>query len=114
MWKAAMPQDALFSSPQHIDLAWSGCRDPLLLGAFLIVALVAGYQLAVTLLKPPWLGPASDWLLAVLAWLALLGMVLFSRWASRTHRPTALSGWLLSAALFFFAIAQTLWLVGHE
>jgi signal transduction histidine kinase len=86
----------------------------MLLSAFLIAALVTGYQLAVTLLRPPWLGPTSDWLLAVLAWLALLGMVLFSWWSSRAHRPTALSGWLLSAALFFFAIAQTLWLVSHE
>jgi signal transduction histidine kinase len=109
-----MPQDAPFAPPQYTGPAYPCWRDPMLLGAFLIVALVAGYQLAMTLLRPPWLGPVSDWLLFMLAWLELLGMVIFSWWASRAHRPVALSGWLLSAALFFFAIAQTLWLVGHE
>ena len=109
-----MPPDAPGASSQPTGLAWRGVRDPVLLGAFLLVALVAGYQLTVTLLRPPWLGPVSAWLLAVFAWLELLGMVLFIGWASRAHRPAALSSWLLSAALFFFAIAQTVWLIGHE
>lgn len=109
-----MSSDAPFAPPQPPGLARPCWRDPALSGAFLIVVLVTGYQLAVTLLRPPWLEPVSAWLLAVLAWLETLGMALFSWWASRANRPEALSGWLLSAALCFFAIAQTLWLIGHE
>ena len=109
-----MPPDAPFAPPRHTGLAWLCWRDPVLLSAFLIVGLVTGFQLAVTLLRPPWLESVSAWLLAGLAWLVVVGMALFSWWASRAHRPEALSGWLLSAAVCFFAIAQTLWLVGHE
>ena len=109
-----MPPDAPFAPPRHPGPAWSCWRDPPLLSAFLIVVLLTGYQLAMTLLRPSWLESSSAWLLAVLAWLEVVGMALFSWWASRAHRPAALSGWLLSAALCFFAIGQTLWLIGHE
>src|SRR5262249_16142317 len=47
-------------------------RDWLLLGAAGVCALLIGYQLIVTLLQPPWIGEITDWLLMILAWIALL------------------------------------------
>lgn len=87
-----MPQDAPFPSNKRPDLAWHCWLDPVLAGAFLVVALLVGFQLAALLLRPPWLGPVNAWLLAVLAWLELLGVVLFSWWASCTHMP-AIRSW---------------------
>jgi signal transduction histidine kinase len=89
-------------------------QDPVLLGAFLFVGLMAGYQVVVHLIQPPWLDEVNDWLLAVLAWPELLGVVLLSWWLSRTHRPGTVAWWLLSAALLCYAIAQTLWLFGDQ
>ena len=109
-----MPPDAPLAFHRRADLVSPSWRDPVLIGTFLIVALVAGFQVTITLLRPPWLGPVSAWLIAVLAWLELLLMVLFSRWTSRTHQPGAPSVWLLSVALCRFALAQTFWLIGHE
>src|SRR5690349_15582720 len=57
--------------------------------AFLVVGLLLAYQLIVTLLQPAWIGPATDWLLALVAWPGLLGVVLLSLWLTRTGQPGA-------------------------
>ena len=79
--------------------------------AFLLVGLLLAYQLAVTLLQPTWIGPATDWLLVLVAWLGLLGVVLLSLWLTRTGRPGARSWWLVSGGLLARALALTVWLV---
>src|ERR1051326_3519378 len=108
-----MPSDELFVVPPRTRQARRSWRDPVLVGAVLVVSGLSGYQLVVTLLRPPWLGLASCWLLTVLAWLGLLVVVLFSGWASRTHLPVMRTSWLISVALFCYALAQTLWLIGY-
>jgi signal transduction histidine kinase len=108
-----MLSDAPLMTSPRAGRAGPGWRDPVLVGAVLVIVGLSGYQLGVTLLQPPWLSLVSVWLLAVLAWLALLGVVLFSRWASRAHLPGRRSWWLLSAGLCSYALARTFWLIGY-
>ena len=84
-------------------------RDPVLLGAAVFCAALLSYQLAVMLVRPPWVGAATDWLRAALAWPALFIMLLASVTASRARRPEARAWWMLSTALFSYAVARTLW-----
>ncbi|GEM_PF-1296481 len=86
-------------------------HDPLLLSAFGASALLIIYQLIVILLKPPWLGPVTDWLRALLAWPEMLPLVLVGLWLIRTRRPGRLPWWMVSAALLCYALAQNLWMV---
>jgi hypothetical protein len=73
--------------------------------------LLVGYQLAVTLVHPPWIGVVTDWLLMALAWLALLIVGYVAWWSSRAHRLESPAWWLVTAALLCYAIARTLWAV---
>ena len=109
-----MPSDVLFGSLRRPGLAWRCWHDPVLVVAVLVVTWLSGYQLVVTLLRPPWLGVASVWHLVFLTWLELLGVALFSWWASRAHRLAALSWWLISAVLFLHALARMHWLRGEQ
>jgi hypothetical protein len=79
--------------------------------AFLTVGLFLAYQLAVTLLHTAWRDPGTDWLRVVLACPGLLGVLLLSRWLTRAGQLGALSWWLVSAGLFTFAFARSIWLV---
>ena len=85
--------------------------DGVLRIAFLTVGLLLAYQLAVILLQPAWIGPVTDWLLVLLAWSGLLGVVVLSVWLTRTGQPVALSWWLVSGGLLAHALAYTLWLM---
>lgn len=84
-------------------------RDPLLVGAVLFCGLILSYQLTMTLLRPPWSGPATDWLRAALAWPELAVMLIVSCWASRSHQPEARTWWAFSVALLSYTMARTLW-----
>ena len=95
-------------SSARLSLVQRLWRDPILLGAFLVLGLMAGFQLAIHLLQPLWIGMVNDWLLAVLAWIELLVLVGVSGWLTRTQRPGALTWWLLSAALLSYALRRTL------
>lgn len=92
-------------------LAHAVKRDPVLLGAFLVVGIVLLYQLVVTLLQPVWVGAVTDWLRAGLAWPALLVMVLVGWHLTRLERPEARSWWLLSIAFLSYAVARTFWTI---
>jgi signal transduction histidine kinase len=87
---------------------WLG-RDRLLLGAVTACALVLGFQLLMTLLQPAWIGPATDWLRAALAWPQLLVVAFMSWRLSRQRRPEALSWRLFGMGLLSYAIARTWW-----
>lgn len=108
------PQETNLPSSSYKRLAQSLWHDPIVLGAFLAAALVTGFQIALVILSPPWSGPASQWLLTVLAWLGFAGLLLVARWASQKRAPAALSWWLCSAALFAYAIGWALRLVGTQ
>src|SRR5215472_10554760 len=86
--------------PRPFPWLW---RDPALLGASVLVGLVIGYQLTVTLLRPAWSGPVTDWLRAALAWPELLMIVSVSLWLSRPHRRNAASWWMWSIAFLSYA-----------
>jgi signal transduction histidine kinase len=88
--------------------------DPMLRAAFLTVGLLLAYQLAVTLLHPPWIGPVTDWLQVLVAWSGLLVAVLLSRWFARNSQLIARSWWFVSAGLFSYALARTLWLIENQ
>jgi signal transduction histidine kinase len=89
-------------------------RDRVLRSAFLIAGLLIGYQLVVTLLQPPWIGPVTDWLRAALAWPELAVVVGVTVWLTRIHRPGARSAWMLSLALFSYTLARTLWTIADQ
>jgi signal transduction histidine kinase len=82
--------------------------DRLLQGACAICAILIAYQLAVTLLQPPWIGPVTSWLRTILAWLALLVVSSIGWWSSRAHRLESPAWWLFTAALLCNAIAYTI------
>jgi signal transduction histidine kinase len=88
--------------------------DPVLRIAFLAAGLLLAYQLIVTLLQPAWIGPVTDWLRVLLAWPTLVGMVLLSLWFTRAGQRGAASWWLVSGALFSYALARTVWLVENQ
>lgn len=89
-------------------------RDRLLLSAFVIAALLVVYQLALTLLRPPWLAPATDWMRLLHAWAELVPFVLASVWLTRTNRIGKASWWLFSLGMFFYAVAQTSWAILNQ
>jgi hypothetical protein len=77
-------------------------RDPLLRLAFLGVGVCITYFLAVVLLHPAWGGPVTDWLLALLAWPELLGVLLFTGWLRAIGRSDVLTWSLLSVVLLCY------------
>jgi signal transduction histidine kinase len=85
--------------------------DRLLLAAVAACALLVASQLAVTLLHPPWISGVTDWLLTILAWLALLVVCYVGWWSRRAQRLESPTWWFFAAALLFYAIARTLWAV---
>jgi signal transduction histidine kinase len=89
-------------------------RDRLLLIAFAICTLLIAYQIVITLLQPSWIGPATDWLRAALAWPELVIVAGVSLWLTRTRHPAARSWWMWSAALLSYATARTLWSVSDQ
>ena len=74
-------------------------------------ALLLGFQLALLLRQPPWIGPVTDWLRAALSWPELAIVVGVSLWLSRRHRPEALAWWLFSGGALCYAIARTWWML---
>jgi signal transduction histidine kinase len=82
--------------------------------AFLTVGLLLAYQLVVTLLRPVWIGPVTDWLQALVAWSGLLVVVLVSLWFTRTVPRQSRSLWWVSAGLLSYAVARTLWLMEDQ
>ena len=80
----------------------------------MVVGGLLAFLLAIILLQPPWTSSATDWLRAALAWPELLLVVLVSWWLTRTHQPETRSGWLLSIALLFYAIARTMWSIEDQ
>jgi signal transduction histidine kinase len=97
--------------PRLLQRFW---RDPWLIGALLFCGVILSYQLAVTVLRPPWGGSVTDWLRAALSWPALAIILLVSKWASQTHQPEARAWWILSVALLSYAVARTLWSIEDQ
>jgi signal transduction histidine kinase len=99
------------SPPSLTPWLW---RDRVLLNAFLIGGLLISYQLVLTLLHPPWIGPVTDWLRAALAWPELAVVVGVSLWLTRTRRADARAWWMGSVALLSYTVARTVWTVDDQ
>jgi signal transduction histidine kinase len=82
--------------------------------AVVICLILISYEMRITFLHPAWTGSVTDWLRAALAWPELLIVVFVSVWFSRTHRPSALSWWMWSAALLSYVIARNLWTIDDQ
>jgi signal transduction histidine kinase len=82
--------------------------------AFLVVGGLIAYQIAVTLLQPPWINSVTDWLRALLAWPELLAIVFVSWWLTRARQLGGRSGWMMSVALLSYAIARTVWTLDDQ
>jgi signal transduction histidine kinase len=78
------------------------------LGVFLFVCLLVGYQLVITFLSPPWADEVTGWFRMVLAWPQAIPLVLLSWWLTRARRPEAPAWWLLTASMLGYAIGKTL------
>ncbi len=89
-------------------------RDPLLQLAWLIAGLLVGYQLAVTVLSPPWASPVTNWFRVATAWPGVLVLVWVSLWLTRARRPGRFAWWLLSAALVINALGKSLAVVADQ
>jgi signal transduction histidine kinase len=83
--------------------------DRVLLSAFVVCALLIGYQLSVTLLQPPWIKPVTDGLRAALAWPQLLVVVGLAVHLLRTHQPGAAAWCCAALGLLSYAVARTTW-----
>jgi len=96
------------------DLAHWLWHDRLLRSIALCSVFLLGYQLMVTLLRPAWGGPATDWLLTVLAWPELAVVVYVTLRLNHASWPGALAQWLLGAALLCYATARTAWTIDEQ
>jgi signal transduction histidine kinase len=95
-----------------VHLLWEDLRLRI---AIPVAGLLLVYQLIVTLLQPPWIGPVTDWLQALVAWSGLLVVGLVSRWLTQAIQPSwARSWWLVSAGLLAYALGRTVWLVENQ
>lgn len=86
-------------------------RDPILRGALIISLAIAAYQMLVMLFRPSWLGMATDWMRAGLAWIETIPVMLAAIALSQSRRPGALAWWMFSAAMGMYSFAQTAWAV---
>lgn len=86
-------------------------HDYLLLGIIVACVLLLSFQLVLIVLQPPWSGPATDWLRAVLVWPELVVIVAVSLWLSCKERQEAVAWWLFSGGVLCYAIARTWWTI---
>lgn len=89
-------------------------NDRLLLSAFVCCVLLIAYQLSVTLLQPPWIKPATNWLRAALAWPQLLIVAWFAIRLLRTSRPGAAVWCCAALGMLSYAVARTTWTIADE
>ncbi len=108
---SSVPKPLVASRSLSAQRLWG---DPVLRIAFLTVGLLLAYQLVVTVLKPVWIGPVTDWLSTLLAWLTVLLVALVSLYFTRSEQVLAHFWWLMSAGLLCYALGWTLMLVEDQ
>src|SRR5262245_33559226 len=88
--------------------------DRLLLGAFVVCVLLIGYQLIVTLVQPPWIGPVADWLRTALAWPQLFIVAWVAVQLLRTRQPDAATWCWLALGVLFSVVGITIWTLANQ
>lgn len=105
------PQETEIVSARSPSIAEWMRRDPLVTIVVIISVLIMGYQLTVMTLRPPWLGAATDWGRASLAWVELIPVLLAGVVLYRSRRPGAISWLMFAAAMLSYSIAQATWAI---
>ena len=86
-------------------------EDPVLLSAFLLSALLIGFQLTITLVQPSWIRPVTNVLRTALAWPQFLVVA----WVAVSLRRVAhrfAAAWMFAAlGMLSYAVARTLWTI---
>src|SRR5215469_11503210 len=103
----SVKRDATPRHPLFVDIL----HDRVLVSAFVVFALLIGYQLTVTLLQPPWIKPATDWLRSGLAWPQVAVVAWVAVRLRRTHQPDGVAWCCLALGLLSYAIARTTWTI---
>ena len=86
-------------------------EDPVLLSAFLLSALLIGFQLTITLVQPSWISPITNVLRTALAWPQFLVVAWGAVSLQRAARRFA-AAWMFAAlGMLSYAIARTLWTI---
>ena len=106
---AVADSSAKRAPPPSRTLFKSILYDRVLLTAFVVCALLFGYQLSVILLQPPWIKPATDWLRTALAWPQFLAVAWVAVYAVRTRGLDAAAWCCLALGLLSYAVARTTW-----
>jgi len=88
--------------------------DRLLLGAFVVCGLLIGYQLTVTLVRPPWIEPVADWQRTALAWPQLFIVAWVAVRLLRTHQPDAATWCWLALGVLFSTMGITIWTLANQ
>jgi hypothetical protein len=81
------------------------------LGAFVACGLLISYQLAVIVVHPPWIKPATDWLRAALAWPQFFVVAWVAVHLRRTHHPTVMAWGFGALAMLSYAVARSTWTI---
>jgi signal transduction histidine kinase len=93
--------------PPRRTLLYSVLDDRLLTGAFVVCALLMGYQLTVTLVQPPWIKPATDWLRTTLAWPQLAVEAWVAVRLYQMKQRDAVTGFCITLGMLSYAVART-------
>jgi signal transduction histidine kinase len=104
---------AVNGTPARSALLRDVLADRVLLSAVMVCVLLIAYQLAVTLLQPPWTLPVTGWLRTVLAWPQLLVVAWVAVSLLRTHRIGATSWCCVAVGMLSYAVARTIWTVAE-
>ncbi|MGO8948273.1 MAG: hypothetical protein ACLQUY_11550, partial [Ktedonobacterales bacterium] len=86
-------------------------HDRVLVTAFVVCALLIGYQLTVTLLQPPWIKPATDWLRTALAWPQLAVVAWLAVGLTRRHLPNAAAARWIALGMLAYAVGRTIFTI---
>jgi signal transduction histidine kinase len=104
---------AINGPPARSALLRDILADSVLLAAVMVCVLLIAYQLAVTLVQPPWTLPVTDWLRTVLAWPQLLVVAWVAMSLVRTHQGGAAPWCFVAAGMLSYAVARTVWTVAE-
>jgi signal transduction histidine kinase len=104
---------AMNGTPARSALLRDALADPVLVSAVMVCVFLIAYQLAVTLVQPPWIDPATNVLRTVLAWPQLLVAAWVALSLLRTHQPGAAPWCCVALGMLSYAVARTVWTVAE-
>jgi signal transduction histidine kinase len=86
-------------------------KDHMLLSAFVLSALLIGFQLTMILAQPSWIKPITDWLRTALAWPQFLVVAWVAVSLQRAAHRSATAWTFAALGMLSYAVARTLWTI---